>query len=53
MAQRLRLQGSQRRIAQFLTRVLNGDAPPGYQTPSLAYGPDFVLEIPGVERKDE
>jgi short subunit dehydrogenase-like uncharacterized protein len=36
-----------------LMRVLSGDAPPGYQTPSLAYGPDFVLEVPGVERKDE
>jgi len=36
-----------------LLRVLNGDAPPGYQTPSLAYGPDFVLEVPGVERMDE
>jgi short subunit dehydrogenase-like uncharacterized protein len=34
-------------------RVLDGQAPPGYQTPSLAYGPDFVLDIPGVERKDE
>jgi short subunit dehydrogenase-like uncharacterized protein len=36
-----------------LMRVLNGDAPAGYQTPSLAYGPDFVLEMPGVEREDE
>lgn len=36
-----------------ITRVLAGDAPPGYQTPSLAYGPDFVLEVPGVERVDE
>jgi short subunit dehydrogenase-like uncharacterized protein len=36
-----------------MTRVLGGDAPPGYQTPSLAYGPDFVLEVPGVERSDE
>jgi short subunit dehydrogenase-like uncharacterized protein len=36
-----------------LTRVLAGDAPPGYQTPSLAYGPDFVLDVPGVERTDE
>ncbi len=36
-----------------MTRVLNGDAPAGYQTPSLAYGPDFVLEVPGVERVDE
>jgi short subunit dehydrogenase-like uncharacterized protein len=37
----------------ILDRVLNGQAPPGFQTPSLAYGPDFVLEIPGVERIDE
>jgi short subunit dehydrogenase-like uncharacterized protein len=36
-----------------MTRVLAGDAPPGYQTPSLAFGPDFVLEVPGVERTDE
>jgi short subunit dehydrogenase-like uncharacterized protein len=36
-----------------VTRVLEGDAPSGYQTPSLAYGPDFVLELPGVERLDE
>jgi short subunit dehydrogenase-like uncharacterized protein len=36
-----------------MTRVLNGDAPPGYQTPSLAYGPDFVLDVPDVERTDE
>jgi len=36
-----------------VARVLAGDAPPGYQTPSLAYGPDFVLDIPGVERTDE
>ncbi len=36
-----------------LTRVLAGDAPAGYQTPSLAYGPDFVLEVPDVERGDE
>ncbi|HTU18212.1 MAG TPA: saccharopine dehydrogenase NADP-binding domain-containing protein [Gemmataceae bacterium] len=36
-----------------MARVLAGDAPPGYQTPSLAYGPDFVLEAPGVERVDE
>ena len=34
-------------------RVLNGEAPPGFQTPSLAYGPDFVLELPGVSRADE
>lgn len=31
-----------------LERVLAGDAPPGYQTPSTAFGADFVLELPGV-----
>ncbi|HEY7328824.1 MAG TPA: saccharopine dehydrogenase NADP-binding domain-containing protein [Gemmataceae bacterium] len=36
-----------------MMRVLSSDAPAGYQTPSLAYGPDFVLEVPGVERVDE
>ena len=34
-------------------RVLNGRAPPGFQTPALAYGPDFMLELPGVSRTDE
>src|SRR6185437_5219584 len=36
-----------------MTRVLAGDAPPGYQTPSLAYGADFVLAVSGVERTDK
>lgn len=35
-----------------IQRVLGGDAPPGYQTPASAYGPDWVLEIDGVERQD-
>jgi short subunit dehydrogenase-like uncharacterized protein len=34
-------------------RVLACDAPPGFQTPGLAYGPDLVLELPGVGRADE
>jgi short subunit dehydrogenase-like uncharacterized protein len=33
-------------------RVLDGNARPGYQTPASAYGPDLVLEIPGVTRED-
>lgn len=33
-------------------RVLRGEAPAGFQTPSLAYGPDFVLELEGVVRED-
>lgn len=33
-------------------KVLTGNAPPGYQTPALAYGADFVLECQGVTRED-
>ncbi len=33
-------------------KVLNGIAPAGYQTPALAFGPDFVLETEGVTRED-
>jgi short subunit dehydrogenase-like uncharacterized protein len=36
-----------------MDRVLAGWASPGFQTPSLAFGPDFVLELPGVLRTDE
>jgi short subunit dehydrogenase-like uncharacterized protein len=35
-----------------VARVLAGDVSPGFQTPSLAYGPDFVLETEGVTRVD-
>ncbi len=34
-------------------KVLAGRAPPGFQTPSRAFGPDFIVEIPGVVRTDE
>jgi short subunit dehydrogenase-like uncharacterized protein len=34
-------------------RVLRGEAAPGFQTPAKAFGPDFVLEIPGVTREDQ
>lgn len=33
-------------------KVLAGSAPPGFQTPGKAYGPDFVLECEGVTRED-
>ena len=33
-------------------RVLAGDSPPGFQTPAGAYGPDFILDLPGVRRED-
>lgn len=34
-------------------RVLAGDAPAGFQTPSTAYGCDFVLGLKGMVRTDE
>jgi short subunit dehydrogenase-like uncharacterized protein len=33
-------------------KVLAKNAPPGFQTPALAYGADFVLECEGVTRED-
>lgn len=33
-------------------RVMNGGATPGFRTPSLAFGADFVLSIEGVTRHD-
>jgi short subunit dehydrogenase-like uncharacterized protein len=33
-------------------RVLAGDSPAGFQTPAGAYGPDFILDLPGVRRED-
>ena len=36
-----------------VARVLSGAVAPGYQTPALAFGPDFILEIAGVTRSDE
>ena len=37
---------------EVMRRVLAGDAPPGFQTPSSAYGADWILELEGVERDD-
>lgn len=37
----------------IVERVLAGDAPPGFQTPSLAYGKDLILEVAGTSRSDE
>ncbi len=33
-------------------RLLAGGVPVGFMTPSKAFGPDFVLEIPGTVRED-
>ena len=37
---------------EIAERALRGEAPPGWQTPSTAYGPDLVLGLPGVTRED-
>lgn len=37
----------------IVQRVLNGQAPAGFQTPSKAYGADLIMEVPGVVRTDE
>jgi short subunit dehydrogenase-like uncharacterized protein len=34
-------------------RVVKGAVPAGFQTPSRAFGPDFILEIEGTRRRDE
>jgi saccharopine dehydrogenase (NAD+, L-lysine-forming) len=39
-----------RAAVNAIERVLGGTAPPGYQTPSTAFGADFVLDVSGVER---
>lgn len=33
-------------------RILAGNAQPGFQTPSLSFGPDFILSFAGCERVD-
>ena len=37
---------------EAVRKVLGGDAPPGFQTPALAYGADFVLAPGGARRED-
>jgi short subunit dehydrogenase-like uncharacterized protein len=37
---------------EIAERVLAGGAPAGFTTPSLAFGPELVLAIPGVTRED-
>ena len=37
---------------EIARRVVAGDLAPGFQTPSLAYGADFILQFPGVTRED-
>jgi short subunit dehydrogenase-like uncharacterized protein len=39
-------------VVELLSRVLDGDVQPGYQTPSSAYGEDFVSAIDGCSIAD-
>jgi short subunit dehydrogenase-like uncharacterized protein len=54
-----RLQGPEGYTLTALTalavveRILQGEAPAGFQTPSRVYGPDFILTVTGVVRKDD
>ena len=41
-----------RTAVEAVRRVRAGDAPAGFQTPSRAYGADWILEFDGVERVD-
>ena len=37
---------------EIMKRILNNDLKTGFQTPSLAYGAEFIMQFDGVERKD-
>lgn len=37
---------------EIMKRILNGDLKTGFQTPSLAYGSNFIMQFDGVRRED-
>lgn len=37
---------------EIMKRILNGEYKPGFQTPSMAYGAEFILQFDGVKRED-
>ena len=37
---------------EIMKQILNDNCKSGFQTPSLAYGPDFIMQFDGVERVD-
>lgn len=41
-----------RTAIECVRRVLAGNARPGFQTPSRAFGPDLVLAVDGIRRED-
>ncbi len=42
-----------RTAVECVNRTLRGLGKPGFQTPSLAFGPDLILSIDGVRRQDD
>lgn len=43
---------TERTAVAAVERVLGGRAEPGFQTPSLAFGADFIMDFDGVQRED-
>lgn len=37
---------------EIMKRILNNDLKTGFQTPSLVYGAEFIMQFDGVERED-
>jgi short subunit dehydrogenase-like uncharacterized protein len=37
---------------EIMKRILSSDYKAGFQTPSKAYGADFILQFDGVQRED-
>jgi short subunit dehydrogenase-like uncharacterized protein len=37
---------------EIMKHILNGEYKTGFQTPSLAYGTDFIMQFDGVKRED-
>jgi short subunit dehydrogenase-like uncharacterized protein len=37
---------------EIMKHILRDDFKPGFQTPSLAYGPNFIMQFEGVRRED-
>ena len=36
----------------IVRKVLSGNAPAGFRTPAMAYGPDLILEVEGAKREE-
>jgi short subunit dehydrogenase-like uncharacterized protein len=41
-----------RTSVEIMKRIMNGEVKTGFQTPSLAYGSNFIMQFEGVRRED-